>query len=244
MNTIKKSDPSRRKICPSESNIGRLVHQVCSQINIRDAELGDEFFPAHLPIALIDALLTPQLRYYQQVVPIVERYCAYFNLRRVRLDRTKLPLVDEQETLSDLISHYKVLGTDGFQDVIVQSRYCSPGTKVLKSENIKRAAIELRRIGIETLQDIQRTAADEIKCVLKPLAGIGDRTIHMFLMYSGRDEYVKGDVHVIRFVAQALSEPRVTAEKAERLVQSAAKTLGIAPRLLDFEIWKYGSDSN
>ena len=224
-----------------DSDVGRLVRQVRRLINLKDAELSDEFFPAHLSIALIDALFTPQLRYYRQVVPIIARYCTRFNVRRVRSDRKKLPPVDEQETLTNLIDHYKTLGPGGFQDEIVRSRYLSPGTKILKSENVKRAAIELRGIGIETLQDAQCISAHEIKCALRPLSGIGDRTIHMFLMYAGDDKFVKGDIHVCRFVATALHRLRVSAEEAERLVGSAAKALGIAPRLLDYEIWKHGA---
>ena len=199
---------------PGDSDVGRVLDHVRRLIDLKDAKLDDEFFPAHLSIALIDAIFTPQLRYYTHVVPIIERYCTRFSLQRVRPDRTMLPPEKEQETLSDLIGHYQAMGTGGFQDEIVRSRFRSPGTNILKSENVKRAAIELRGIGIETLQDAQSMSANEIKCVLRPLSGIGDRTIHMFLMYAGDDEYVKGDVHVCRFVASALHRPRVPAEEA------------------------------
>ena len=228
----------------NESSVELIVRHVSSVIDIEEAELGEEFFPAHLSVALINAILTPRLRYYQHVIPIVERYCARFNLQRTRSNRTKIPPVSEQETLSDLISHYESLGTNGFQDEIFRSRYLSPGTNVLKSETIRRAAIELRDIKIETLQDIQSRKESEIKWTLRPVPGIGDRTIHLFLMYIGRDEYVKGDVHVIRFVENTLNERPIGAEEAERLVQGAASKLGIAARLLDYEIWKYGSNAN
>ena len=89
------------------------------------------------------------------------------------------------------------------------------------------------------LQDIQSRRPDEIKCALKPLRGIGDRTIHMFLMYGGHDDFVKGDVHVCRFVTEALDNPRVSAEEAEQLVVSAARALDVAPRLLDYAIWDF-----
>ena len=151
--------------------------------------------------------------------------------------------MDEQETLTDLIEHYKALGPGGFQQEIVRSRYRSPGTRILKSENVKRAAIELRGIEIQTLQDAQSKSAYEIKCAFRPLSGsgIGNRTIHMFLMYAGSDEYVKGNIHIRGFVAKALNRSQVSAEETERLVRGVARALGIAPRLLDYEIWKYGS---
>ena len=111
---------------PEDSDVARLVRQVCRLFDLDEAKLGDEFFPAHLSIALIDAIFTPRIRYCQQVVPVIRRYCVRFNLCRVCPDRTKLPPVDEQETLTDLIDHYKALGPGGFQNEIVRSRYCSP----------------------------------------------------------------------------------------------------------------------
>ena len=212
--------------------------------DLDDGKLGDEFFPAYLSIALIDAIFTSRIRYCQQVVPIIDRYCARFNLRRVCPDRMKLPPVDEQEMLTDLIHHYKVLGPGGFQKEIVRSRYCSLGTTILKSKNVKRAAIGLQGIEIATLQDAQQKDDYQIRCVLRRLPGIKDRTIHMFLMYTGDDEYVKGDTHIRRFVAKALHRPKAAAEEAERLVRCAARALRITPRLLDYEIRKYGAYPN
>ena len=226
-----------------DSEVCQIVREVHRLVDLDSAELGDEFFPAHLSIALIDAIFTPRLNYYKQVVPIIERYCRRFMLCHTRTDRARLPLVDDQETLTDLIAHYEALGPGGVQEEIVKSRYYSPGTRILKSESVRRAAVALRSVGIETIQDVRSTGPEEIKCALRPLTGIGDRTIHMFLMYSGGDEFVKGDIHVCRFVAKALGRRRVPAGEAERLVGEAARALGMAPRLLDYEIWKLGAMS-
>ena len=222
------------------SNVDLLVARVRRDLDISNAELGEAYYPAHLTVALLDAILNPQLNYERRVVPIIERYCVYFKLQRVRPDPKKIPPECEQETLSDLIGHYEAMGMNGFQDKIIQSRYVSPGTNVLKAENIKNSAVALRRIGIETLQDVQERTDDEIKRALTPLRGIGDRTVHIFLMYVGRVDHVKGDLHIKRFVTNALGR-RVSAKEAEELVREAAWTLGIDPRSLDYEIWKFGS---
>ncbi len=220
-------------------DVRRVEHRVRSLIDLNGVELGEEFFPAHLSVALIDAIFTAN-RKYALVVPIVERYCQRFSLNRVRRDKTTLPPVGDQETLSDLIGHYEALGLDELQEAIFRVRWpAHPSIRILRSENVKRAAVRLRDIGIETLQDIQSRRPEEIKCTLNPLPGIGDRTIHMFLMYVGHDDFVKGDVHVCRFVAEALDRPRVSAKEAERLVGSAARALDVAPRLLDYAIWNF-----
>lgn len=222
------------------TDVDLLVARVQRELNIINAKLGEAYYPAHITVALLDAILNPQLNYQQRVVPIIERYCDYFNLQRVRPDPKKIPPKSEQETLSDLIGHYEAMGLDGFQDKIIRSRYVSPGTNVLKSESIKNSAVALRRIGIETLQDVQEKSDEEIKRALIPLRGIGDRTIHIFLMYIGRVDHVKGDLHIMRYVTKAL-ERDVSANEAEELVREAAWTLGIDPRSLDYEIWKFGS---
>lgn len=224
-------------------NVERVVTQVNRQIDLANAELGDEFYPAHLSVALIDAVFTPRLNYNIQVVPVIDSYCTRFGLQRTRANRLALPPVDDQETLADLIGHYETLGLDEIQEQVFRSRYCSPGTAILKSENVWRAAMALRGIGIDSLQDAQSSNPDAIKCALRPLHGIGDRTIHMFLMYAGGDEFVKGDVHVCRFVARALQRKRIAASLAEHLVAEAAKEIGVAPRLLDYEIWSLEASS-
>ena len=92
------------------SDVQRVVREVYRLIDLESAELDDEFFPAHLSVALIDTVFNPQLNYKKRVVPIIERYCDRFGLCRMRRDKARLPPIHEQETLTDLIEHYKVLG--------------------------------------------------------------------------------------------------------------------------------------
>ena len=224
--------------CQSTKNseVRQVVAAVRRSIDLHGAELSKEFFPAHLTIALIDAVFNANL-HYDRVVPIVERYCHRFRLSRLREKGSDLPPIYLQESLSDLIGRYNKLGLDGMQRVF-QSRYCSPGTSVLKSDNVKHTAVALRCAGIEKLQDMQKCHPDQTKRVLCPLHGIGPRTVHMLLMYAGNDDLVKGDVHVRQFVSNALGR-RVSAEEAEQLVRDAARELGVAPRLLDLKIWEH-----
>ena len=228
-------------MCKSESHqVAKLVR---CRINLKDAKLHDAYYPAHLSVALIDAIFNPRVHYESQVVPILKRYCRYFGLRWVRTgeDRENLPSVDDQETLTDLIGHYKKHGTKKMMNDVFQSQSCSPGTNIPKAKNIHRAALALRKIGIDNLKDAELTSHEEIKCTLLSLKGIGERTAHMFLMYVGNDDFVKGDVHVCNFVKEALKK-NVSAMDAERFVKEAAQDfLSVTPRLLSYKIWEYGS---
>lgn len=214
-------------------------------------QLGDEFFPAHVTVALIDAVLTSNLKYESLVVPRVREYCDYFSLDRICADKNQLPKVEDQETLSDLIEHYEhedmtaLLGQ--FKSYIGKEEGYRKYR--LKTEIIHCAALELRRIGIETLQDVAACSAESIKCALRPVGGIGPATIHMFLMYTGREDFVKGDRHVCGFVENALCRSNIDPREVEELVKEAAVELvelgltHVNPRLLDYAIWLYMTKS-
>ncbi len=220
----------------------RIARAVKDQIDPSFRRLGDEFFPRHLSVALIDAVFTPMLRYEEVVVPIVERYCKCFGISRNRADEHRLPPRDDQETLQDCIGHYSERGVEYMADKVYKSRHCSPGTKILKAETVYKAAVCLRDIGVNVLQDMARTPEEAIRNALMPIHGIGHATIQMFLMYAGRSELVKGDVHICRFVARALCKKMVSPKEAEELVQQAAPLLDLKPRHLDYVIWKFERD--
>lgn len=224
-------------------NAKSVAREVCRLIDLTKVELGDEYYPTHLSVALIDAIFTTRLRYEAQVVPVIERYCRYFDLQRTRPDRQRVPPIRHQETLTDLIGHFENYGIRRMEAEVFATRYCSPGTRITKVENVYRAAVALRGTGLDNLQDAASKPPEEIKTALQPLIGIGPQTMHMFLMYVGNENLVKGDVHICRFVAGALGKKRVRAEKAERIVQEAAGMLGVRPRFLDFAIWQYKSES-
>ena len=222
----------------------RKVHQVidalCRSIPLDSAELADEFFPAHLPVALIDAVFRSRLTRGEPPAPIAERYCRHFGIARCRADRWEAPSVDEQETLGDLIRRFDDLGMDRISRNVFRSRLRFPGANATRAEYVLGAAQALQRIGIEVLQDVpvQRPAA--ITDALRPLPGADESTVRRLLMYTGDEDFVLGDSHVRRFVASAIGRRAVSADEAEDLVRQGAYELILSPRLLDREIWRYG----
>lgn len=88
--------------------------------------------------------------------------------------------------------------------------FCSPGTMIYKSDNVLECAKALENLCIETIDDVRTKAPETVKKALTGMKGIGPATAHMFLVYCGRDDYVKGDVHVCQFVAKAVGVEKVT----------------------------------
>ena len=145
------------------SRVMQVVREVRTSIGEISRALPDEFRPAHLSVALVDAVFNPQLHYYRQVVPIVERYCDHFGLKRLRDSDDRVPPREAQETLAELIRHYEELGLRRMREEVFRGNYCSPGTRVRKSDNVFHCAQALRGVGIEILQDVAEQPATNIK---------------------------------------------------------------------------------
>ena len=220
--------------------VRQVVDAVCRSILLDGSELADEFFPAHLPVALIDAVFRSRLRAGEQPAPVAERYCRHFAITLRRTDRWAPPAVDQQETLGDLIRHYDELGADAIASRVFQSQRRFPGTKITKVENVVHAARALRHIRINVLQDVPTRRPEEIDTALRTSPGIDGRTVRMLLMFAGAEDFVLGDAEVRRFVASAVGKRAVSAHEAEALVRAAAYELILSPRFLDHEIWRYG----
>ena len=234
-------EPEARAVSGTASlEVRQVVDAVCRSIALDRSELADEFFPAHLPVALIDAVFRSRLRPGERPAPGAERYCRQFGITPARADRWAPPPVDEQETVGDLIRHYDELGADAIASRVFQSGRRFPGTKITRAEIVVRAAQALRHIGVDVLQDVPSRRPAEIDAALEPLPGIDTQTVRMLLMYTGAEDFVLGDPHVRTFVASAIGKRAVSAPEAEALVRATAYELILSPRLLDHEIWRYG----
>ena len=73
-------EPEMKAVSVAASlEVRQVVDAVCRSIPLDRSELADEFFPAHLPVALIDAVFRSRLRPGERPAPVAERYC-----RRIR----------------------------------------------------------------------------------------------------------------------------------------------------------------
>ena len=233
---------SRRKTkeMPPEQ-IDAVVCAVCKRIPSINEGLPEEFRPAHVTVALVDAVFNPRLRYIETVVPIVERYCGFFNLKRTESPERWPPPRESQQKLKSLLDQYPGPGKKKMRTCVFRTNFRSPGTMIYKSDNVLECAKALCGLCIDTIQDVRAKTPESVKKALTGVKGIGPATAHIFLMYCGRDDYVKGDVHVCQFVADALDVEKVRPCDAEELVAAAACRLNATPRALDAAIWTLGA---
>ena len=219
--------------------IRQVMQAVSRTIPLETVEYSDEFFPAHLPVALIDAVFGSRLAREEQPASISQRYCRHFGIERTRSNRLQLPPADDQETLGDLIGHYDELGVEAMKEDVFRTDCQFPGTDLSRTEYVPRLAFELRRIGVDVLQDIRAWRRKHIDFALRTLAGVDEHVVRRFLTYTGDDDFVWGDVNVRQFVASAIGKDSVSGTRAVNLVRRAAYELILSPRYLDHQIWRH-----
>ena len=219
------------------SDLDRLTDAVVPLLPDDWPRLPDPFFPAHLPIALVDAVFAiPPACDARPPQVFTERYCRRFGLERTRADPLEPPPPDAQGTLSDLIAHYEALGMDAMEEIL-GSRAPFPGTALTRAAYILRVARVLRRIGIEVLQDLAARAPRTVHEALHALPGAGAALAHRIMMYAGDDDFVLGDGRVRAFVARATNRRSVSPARAEVLVRCCAHERALSPRYLCWRIW-------
>ena len=220
--------------------VDRLIRLVGRLISLNVHELPDEFFPAHLSVALVDAVFRSREEQDDEAAQAADRYCRASCIARVRADRWELPPVEEQETLSDLIRRFDAPGADStIGDAFVAGNPLAD-MAATNTGYVLRAARALRNLGISVLQDVSIRSAEEIEHALQFSAGLERTAARLLLMYTGNDDFVLGDGHIRDFVALAIGHNHVCAGMAEQLVRHAAYEIVVSPRFLDCAIWRYG----
>ena len=233
-------EPESSEVSDFALDIRSMIGAVSRSISLDTIELSDAFFPAHLSVALIEAVFGSGLRYEAQPESFAERYCRHFGIARTRADRWEFPPIDDQETLEDLIAHYDELGVNGMASKVFHTRRRVPGTRIARAGYVLRVANGLRRIGVAVLQDLTARPLREIDDALRSLPGNNEDMVRLLLMYASDDQFVWGDVHVRSFVARAIGRRTVSAARAVKLVRRCAHELILAPRYLDYHIWRCG----
>ena len=220
----------------AETEIRLMADAARRSLPLSESWLPDAFFPAHLTVALVDAIVRPRT-WRPGPMEAAARYCRRFGLATRRPERWEvLPPPDEQETLEDLLRHFDELGMEAMARELLGTTAGSAASR-RKAEDLFLAARSLRSIGVEVLQDVRSRPPEAVEATLR---GAGPNAGRLLLMYTGDDEFVRGDTHVRRFVASAIGRRSVRADRAEALVRAAAHELILAPRFLDRLIWQHG----
>ena len=226
-----------------ESGVRRVVEAVGRRISLNEPMLPEEFFPAHLSVAIVEAVSRFRLGPHAPSPQAALRYCRRFGLTHKRRNIFELPPADEQETVADLIAHYDELGVDGMANEVFETSHLLPGTTICGAETALRAAQALRSIGVDVLQDVQDQSTQEFEEALCSVPGTDRSMARLLMTYAGDDDFVVADNPVRRFVAEAAGHATVSASWTAHVVRQAAYEIVLSPRHLDHLIYRYRAGS-
>ena len=108
--TRRRRKPEATRVPDIAPEIRQVMRAVSRYVPVETVRLPDAFLPAHLSVAIIDAVYGFRLEGDEPPPSIAERYCRHFGLVRTRADQWQPPPVHDQETLRDLVGHYDSLG--------------------------------------------------------------------------------------------------------------------------------------
>ena len=207
-----------------------LLEAVTREFSLEDPSLPAEFFPAHLPSALIDAVFATRPREAHARPRPSEDFCRHFRIDSERPDRWRIPPRSTQYTMTEFISDCRTQ-TDALERIASGCKSRFPGTNRSRAQVLLDAAEALRGAGVEVLQDVR----DRSPIFLgKLLAGEKCELTRWLLMLTGSDGFVLGDESVRRFVAYRTGRASVPGKEAAALLRHCAHDLAVSPRYLDY----------
>lgn len=227
------------------TDVAHVADYCRAVLSLDDASLSDEYYYAHLPLCVIDAVFSIGVN-YASTRNTVSRYCQASGLQQTRLSRDTLPPVEQQQSIEQMIALIEAHGPDHFAHHVVCNRQRTSTTNgILKAEAVLRFGRVLQQHGCRYLQDAAGMAADttlerEVCAIPGQRSGL---SFHYFLMLAGSDDLVKPDRMVTRFLTTVLQRS-VTQREAQHLLPDVAAHLypvypHLTPRMLDYVIWSY-----
>lgn len=227
------------------NDVNRLVNYCDEKLDLKNAELSEEYFYQSVPLCVIDAVFSIGVN-YQGVRNIIARYCEYFNLKKIRDSRESIPLKKDQQSVLDFLLLLDEYGVEKFTEEVFNNRQrTSPVNGILKTEAVYRFSQVLKDFKVDFFQDIgniidNKQFEREIRKIPGQRSGI---SLRYFFMLAGYDKFIKPDRMILGFLHEVLNK-KVDLTTTQKLLVEVSYNLRdenkhITPRLLDYQIWLY-----
>ena len=204
--------------------------------------VAEEYTYASLPLCVIDSVFSIGVR-YESVRNVLERYCAFAGVPRLSAARTVPPRAQQQSTVAFLQLAITLDAERLAVEVFGNRQRTSTRNGILKADAVVRFAGVLTQHRVEYLQDVLE--APDLAGVERGVRAIPGQSSGLswryFLMLAGREDLVKPDRMILRFLERTLRRP-VGPDEAQPLLRATAAALarefpGLTARTLDNLIW-------
>lgn len=210
--------------------VEKIIEFCRKKLDLNSVEYAEPY--RSLNVCIIDCVYSLRARYFPVTVPIVNRYAEKF------MGGDKLA---GGYTLLDLMNHIEMSGgTQKFAGEVLKNYQQLSGR--LKSDICYELARKLRLLKIETIEDFYNYDNTEIlEITISSVKGIGPAGLNYLFMLAGDPNRCKPDVHIHRFIYDAIGR-HVTDEECQNLLTDAVQILkeeykNITVRTLDSIIW-------
>jgi hypothetical protein len=230
---------------PNDPDVGNVIQFIRQNISLGGKPLGDEYYYAHFPLCVIDAVFSLGIK-YPMVQSLVRNYCAHQRLRPFRPRTGALPPTGEQHTISAALAVASSLTVEAYAEQVFKNRCrTSPTGGILKADAVQQVFQILQRHGIEHLQDAHKLyEIPQVEQKFREVRGQGSgKSWRYLLMLAGDESLIKPDRMIQRFLLTATGKTPDMRE-AQQILEAASAVLkaehpGLTPRLLDYKIWEW-----
>lgn len=230
-----------------DSEIQKIADYCQKNLDLRNAELPEEYYYNSLPICVIDAIFSIGVN-YNSTRKVVIKYCSYFNLTKIRKDKNGISPTEEQESTSNFCEKFSKLGLAFFvNNIFMNKQRTSTKNGGFKAQAVYEFCKVLQKHHVEYLQDVKKIILskkfeEEIRSIKGQKSGI---SLRYFFMLAGSDDFIKPDRMILRFLENILNR-KVGLDEAQLLLKETSHKLlkihpKINPRLLDYQIWCFQS---
>src|SRR5262249_14411279 len=125
---------------PTQDDADLVAAHADRVLPLASASLGDAYYYASLPLCVIDAVYSVNVR-YESVEAVVRRYCQRSDLPRTRPDKPALPPREQQESVTAFCERFDDLGLVAMtKEVFGNRQRTSPRGGIPKADAVKQFA--------------------------------------------------------------------------------------------------------
>lgn len=216
-------------------------------LDLGNARLSSAYYYAHLPLCVVDSVFSIGVR-YAGVRCTVARWCNRQKWNAFRAHGSDFPSKKDQKTMKNFLAALPA-DPDKAAALFGNRQRTSSRSGILKAEAARRFAQVLAEHRIDVFQDLANSSEGELEELERAIRMLPGQTSGLsfdyFRMLAGRDDLVKADRWIVRFVKAAVGRP-IAPREAGNAVKEAARQLArclphVTPRLLDHAIWSHGT---
>lgn len=223
----------------------KLLLKKCRELPLREAKLSPEYYYNSLSICVIDSVFSISMR-YTTTKNVVDNFCKAAGIQRFREYGSDYTCKNFQYSIKDLISLYDEQPISKLTDHYYRNRNrTSTCNGILKSIAVYDFAKVLSDWEIDYFQDMDRVVRNvDFESSIKSIRGQSSGlSLDYFYMLSGRDDFIKPDRMIGRFIEAAIGK-KVSNEEAIELLKEVYLILSVdfpflTLRLLDHTIWNH-----